>query len=88
MYYCGMTNIGEIQEHEEWIARLQQEANGIALDIANHRHTLTTYGLNALEYSLQRTIETIAGIRMDSAIALSVEDFEQLQAALLEDEDE
>lgn len=82
-----MTNIGEIQEGEEWIARLQQEANGIALDIANHRHTLSPYGLNALEYSLQKTIEAIAGIRVDSAIALSAADFEQLQEALW-DEDE
>lgn len=60
-----MKNIGEIQEAEEWIARLQHEAEEIALDISNYRKTLTSSGLNALEYSLQRTIETIAGIRID-----------------------
>lgn len=83
-----MTNIGEIQEGAEWIARLQEEANAIALDIANHRHTLTPYGLNALEYSLEKTIEAIAGIRVDSAVALSTDDFEQLQQALWDDLDE
>ena len=63
-----MTNIGEIQEAEEWIAKLQHEAEEIAFDIATHRETLTLSGLNALEYSLQRTIETIAGIRIDMMI--------------------
>lgn len=63
-----MRNIGEIQESEEWIAKLKHEAEEIALDIANHRKTLTLSGLNALEYSLQRTIETIAGIHIDMMI--------------------
>jgi len=58
-------SIGSIQEGEEWIARLQKEADEITADIVTHMNTLTQSGINALRYHQEQTIRAIEEIQLE-----------------------
>ena len=69
MYYRSMENfemsIESIQEGEEWIARLQAEADSLLLDIVAAENILSTAGVNVLRYAYMQTENTINSIKME-----------------------
>lgn len=52
------------QEGQEWVARLEAEAESIALDLANQSDNLSEYSVNALQYTLEQTNNAISEVRM------------------------
>jgi hypothetical protein len=58
-------NMESIQEGEEWIARLQSEADNLLLDIVAAENILSTDGINVLRYAYMQTENTINSIKME-----------------------
>ena len=58
-------SIESIQEGEEWIARLQAEADSLLLDIVAAENILSTAGVNALKYAYMQTESTINSIKIE-----------------------
>jgi hypothetical protein len=58
-------NIASMQEGEEWISRLQQDADNLLLDISNVGHLISDTGLTALRYSYMKTENAINSIKME-----------------------
>ena len=58
-------NIASIQQGEEWISRLQQDADNLLLDISNVGHLISDTGLTALRYSYMKTENAINSIKME-----------------------
>jgi hypothetical protein len=69
VYYVGMENfemnMESIQEGEEWIARLQSEADSLLLDIVAAENILSPAGVNVLRYAYMQTENTINSIKME-----------------------
>jgi hypothetical protein len=69
MYHIYMDDfemtLASIQEGEEWISRLEQEADKLRLDIVAATPVLSSVGVGALEYHLQKTEEAIESIRFE-----------------------
>ena len=62
--------ISEIQEGEEWIARLEREADILRSDIIAAEGVLSDVGIGSLEYSLAKTEEFIEQITFEIAFIL------------------
>lgn len=58
-------NIASMQEGEEWISRLQEDADNLLLDIGNVGNLLSETGLGALRYSYMKTENAINSIKME-----------------------
>jgi hypothetical protein len=58
-------NIASMQEGEEWISRLQQDADNLLFDISNVGHLISDTGLTALRYSYMKTENAINSIKME-----------------------
>ena len=54
-----------IQEGEEWIARLQSEADSLLLDIVAAENILSSAGISVLRYAYMQTESTINSIKME-----------------------
>ena len=62
--------ISEIQEGEEWIDRLEREADILRSDIIAAEGVLSDVGIGSLEYSLAKTEEFIEQITFEIAFIL------------------
>lgn len=65
-------SIESIQEGEEWISRLEQEADRIRLDIVVGESVISPVGIGILRYNLQKTEGYIESIRFEM-IAIGME---------------
>lgn len=59
------TPLGGLQEGEEWIARLEREQAMIELDIFNSQDTLSSVGMGALVFTLDKTKRAIEEIKLE-----------------------
>jgi hypothetical protein len=57
--------LASIQEGEEWISRLEQEADKIRLDIVLGESVISPIGIGILQYHLQKTEAYIESIRFE-----------------------
>jgi hypothetical protein len=57
--------LASIQEGEEWISRLEQEADKIRIDIVAGESVISPVGIGILQYHLQKTQESIESIRFE-----------------------
>lgn len=61
----SISSIGSYQEGEEWIARLESDAIILERDVVASYGVLSEIGTNSLQYSLERTKETIEEIKLE-----------------------
>lgn len=58
-------NLASIQEGEEWIAKLQSDADNLLLDIVAAEDVLSTTGINVLRHAYMQTENAINSIKME-----------------------
>lgn len=58
-------NLASIQEGEEWIAKLQSDADNLLLDIVAAEDILSTTGINVLRHAYMQTENAINSIKME-----------------------
>lgn len=61
----NFTPLGSLQEGEEWIARLEKEQSLLEVDIFNSQDTLSSVGMGALVFTLERTQKAIEEIKLE-----------------------
>lgn len=59
------TPLGSLQEGEEWIARLENEQSLLEVDIFNSQDTLSSVGMGALVFTLEKTLRAIEEIKLE-----------------------
>ena len=57
--------ISEIQEGEEWLARLRKELEALTSDLEEYKNVLSQYTIENIEYAIDKTAEAIAMISLD-----------------------
>lgn len=69
--------ISEIDEGNEWIAKLEAEAMALTIDIMQLEDTkqISHHGITALRFALQRTLETIEELKLEVLFLDSDTDF-------------
>ena len=63
-------SIASIDEGNEWIARLEREADILRSDIVAAQGVLSDIGIGSLEYSLAKTEQYIEEITLEIAFVL------------------
>jgi hypothetical protein len=58
-------SIANIQEGEEWIARLRKELDALTTDLYQYRETLSVYTIANIEYAIDKIANYIAEINME-----------------------
>lgn len=58
-------NLASIQEGEEWIARLQRDADNLLVDIVAAEEVLSVTGVNVLRHAYMQTQNAINSIKME-----------------------
>lgn len=58
-------NLASIQEGQEWIARLQRDAENLLIDIAAAEEVLSPTGINVLRHAYMQTENAINSIKME-----------------------